>query len=111
MADTERQTFFERVYDVVAQIPPGRVTTYGHIARALGAARSARMVGWAMHGAAGTGLPAHRVVNRRGALTGALHFETPTVMRERLESEGVAFNEHDEVRLERHLWDPAVEGL
>lgn len=98
--------FFARVYEVVAAIPPGRVTTYGHIAEHLGVRSAARAVGWALNKAAGTDLPCHRVVNRRGALTGARHFETPTAMEERLRSEGVTFNEHGEVRLERHLWVP-----
>lgn len=98
--------FYERVHAVVAKIPVGRVTTYGHIARHLGAAGSARLVGYALNRMAGTNLPCHRVVNRRGALTGARHFETPTAMRERLESEGVSFGVHDEVLLEEHLWEP-----
>lgn len=98
--------FYDRVYTVVEAIPEGRVTTYGHIARHLGAAGSARLVGYALNRAVGTNLPCHRVVNRRGALTGARHFETPTVMRERLESEGVTFDERGEVLLERHLWQP-----
>ena len=101
-----RSDFFQRVWDVVAEIPPGQVTTYGHIAEHLGAKRSARVVGWAMKAAVGSGLPCHRVVNRRGALSGRLHFETPTVMEERLRSEGVAFNDDGEVRLGEHLWIP-----
>ncbi len=106
----DRSDFFQRVWDVVAEIPLGRVTTYGHIAEHLGAKRSARVVGWAMKAAAGTALPCHRVVNRRGALTGRLHFETPTVMEERLRSEGVAFTDEGEVDLERHLWIPGPPG-
>ncbi|MDX1531009.1 MAG: methylated-DNA--[protein]-cysteine S-methyltransferase [Rhodothermales bacterium] len=101
-----RSDFFERVYAVVAEIPPGRVTTYGHVAEHLGMKRSARTVGWALKAAAGTDLPCHRVVNRRGALTGRLHFETPDAMEERLRAEGVAFNDDGEVVLERHLWVP-----
>ncbi len=104
MAD---DTFFDRVWDIVAQIPHGRVTTYGHIARHLASGRSARAVGWAMKAALGTHLPCHRVLNRRGELTGARHFETPTIMRERLESEGVAFLEDGRADLQSHLWDPA----
>lgn len=102
----DRSDFFQRVWDVVAEIPHGRVTTYGHIAEHLGAKRSARVVGWAMKAAAQMPLPCHRVVNRRGALSGRLHFETPTVMEERLRSEGVAFNEEGEVDLDEHLWIP-----
>lgn len=104
MAD---DTFFDRVWAVVADIPHGHVTTYGHIARHLASGRSARAVGWAMKAAAGTPLPCHRVLNRRGELTGARHFETPTLMRERLESEGVAFREDGSVDLNAHVWDPA----
>ncbi|MEM1044065.1 MAG: methylated-DNA--[protein]-cysteine S-methyltransferase [Bacteroidota bacterium] len=102
----ERSDFFQRVWDVVAEIPTGRVTTYGYIAEHLGAKRSARVVGWAMKAAVGSGLPCHRVVNRRGALTGRLHFETPTVMEERLRSEGVAFTDEGAVDLRQHLWIP-----
>lgn len=105
MAD-DRTDFFQRVWEVVAEIPAGKVTTYGHIAEHLGAKRSARVVGWAMKAAVGSGLPCHRVVNRRGALTGRLNFETPTVMEERLRSEGVIFNDHGEVVLDAHLWTP-----
>jgi O-6-methylguanine DNA methyltransferase len=103
--------FFDRVWDVVAQIPEGRVTTYGHIARHLGMRRSARMVGHALHavgraGPLGDHLPCHRVVNRVGALTGRLKFETPTVMEERLRAEVIAFLDDGRVDLAMHLWDP-----
>lgn len=98
--------FFGRVWNVVAQIPPGRVTTYGHIARVVGAAGAARTVGWALKAAVASGLPCHRVVNRRGALTGRMHFEGPFVMEERLRSEGVTFDADGNVRLEQHLWVP-----
>lgn len=106
MPEIDRTDFFQRVWDVVAEIPLGRVTTYGHIAEHLGTRSSARVVGWAMKAAAGSGLPCHRVVNRRGALTGRMYFETPTVMEERLRSEGVTFTDEGEVDLERHLWIP-----
>lgn len=102
----ETSDFFQRVWEAVAEIPAGRVTTYGHIAEHLGARRSARMVGWALRAGLPAGLPCHRVVNRRGALTGRLNFETPTVMEERLRSEGVAFTDEGEVDLDRHLWIP-----
>lgn len=102
-----RKDFFDRVYEVVASIPFGRVTTYGHIAAYLGTRSSSRAVGWALNKAAGTELPCHRVVNRFGALTGRRHFETPTAMEEQLRSEGVTFNDDNEVVLERHLWCPA----
>ncbi|CAN5465060.1 MGMT family protein [soil metagenome] len=102
--------FFARVYDVVARVPVGRVTTYGHIARALGTARSARAVGWALRAVARSGdldgLPCHRVVNRYGALSGRQHFETPDVMEERLHAEGIAFTTEGCVDLEKHLWIP-----
>lgn len=98
--------FFARVWDVVGGIPAGKVTTYGHIARALGSAQAARTVGWALKAAAATPLPCHRVVNRRGALSGRLHFEGPHVMEERLRSEGITFDDDGCVRLDRHLWVP-----
>lgn len=100
--------FFDRVLSVVARIPYGRVTTYGHIAEHLGTRQSARAVGWALNKASGSGLPCHRVVNRHGALTGWRHFETPTVMEERLRSEGVTFTDEGEVALDRHLWRPGA---
>lgn len=101
-----QESFFQRVWDVVAQIPPGRVTTYGDIAQYLGRRGAARVVGWALNEAAGSGLPCHRVVNRNGELTGKRHFETPHVMEERLRSEGVTFVEDDRVALEQHRWVP-----
>lgn len=100
--------FFDRVWDVVAEIPAGRVTTYGHIAEHLGTRSASRAVGWALNKAVGTSLPCHRVVNRRGALSGARHFETPTAMEERLVGEGITFNEEGEVRLDQHLWVPGT---
>lgn len=105
MAD-ERSDFFERVYDVVARIPPGRVATYGDIAEHVGSRSSARTVGWALNAAVGSGLPCHRVVNRFGALTGKRHFEGPDVMEERLRSEGVAFQDDGTVDLDAHRWMP-----
>jgi O-6-methylguanine DNA methyltransferase len=102
--------FFDRVYEVVAQIPLGRVTTYGRIARHLGVGRGARAVGWALKAVAGSSdplaLPCHRVVNREGALTGRMHFETPDVMEERLRSEGVAFDDEGRVVMRDHVWEP-----
>ena len=102
--------FFDRVYRIVAEIPYGRVTTYGHVAAAAGSQGAARTVGWALNGAVASGLPCHRVVNRFGALSGARHFETPTAMEERLRSEGVAFDGEGCVRLDRHLWVPPRRG-
>lgn len=102
----EPRSFFERVWAIVAQIPCGRVTTYGDIAEALGRRGGARMVGWALNDAVGTDLPCHRVVNRNGELTGKRHFETPDAMEERLRSEGVTFVEADRVALDAHRWVP-----
>ncbi len=89
----------------------GSVTTYGHIAEALGARRSARIVGWAMNSAHTLmDVPAHRVINRNGELTGKMHFATPTLMRELLEAEGIEFI-GDAVNLTKHLWIPHVEDI
>jgi len=109
MSDSE-PPFFERVWEVVARIPPGRVTTYGDIAEHLGRRGAARIVGWALNEAVGTDLPCHRVVNRDGVLTGKRHFETPHVMEERLRSEGVTFVGPDRVALGEHRWRPGDEG-
>ena len=106
----DQDNFFERVYDVVRQIPYGKVTSYGAIARFLGAARSARMVGWAMNACHGReDVPAHRVVNRVGLLSGKHHFEGTNLMQQLLESEGVKVKENKIVNFEKHLWDPAKE--
>jgi methylated-DNA-protein-cysteine methyltransferase-like protein len=100
-------TFAARVYDIVARIPRGRVTTYGRIARAVGEPRSARMVGWALMSAVDEDdLPCHRVVNRVGLLTGGWHFGHPDVMRRLLLAEGVPFKDEYQVDLERCLWEP-----
>ena len=102
----EGESFFERVWAVVARVPPGRVTTYGDIAEHLGRRGAARTVGWALNEAVGSDLPCHRVVNRNGVLTGKRHFETPRVMEERLRSEGVAFEGPDRIALDEHRWRP-----
>ena len=107
MRDTS--AFYEQVYTLVRQIPAGRVTTYGAIARALGAPRASRGVGWALKAAARAdplALPCHRVVNRDGALTGRLHFETPTAMEERLRAEGVPFAPDSHVDMAQAFWPP-----
>lgn len=104
------ESFFALVYDIVRQIPRGRVTSYGAIAAALGAKSSARMVGWAMNNAHGMKpfVPAHRVVNRQGLLTGKMHFATPDAMQEALEKEGVKV-EGDQVQdFAQKFWDPAA---
>ena len=103
-------SFFERVYQVVRQIPYGRVTSYGAIANFLGAKRSARMVGWAMNASHNLeDVPAHRVVNRMGLLTGKHHFEGTNLMQQLLESEGIKVKENKIVNFEKHFWDPAKE--
>lgn len=104
----KKDDFFDKVYKVVAKIPYGKVTTYGAIAEACGIKSSARTVGWAINGAKETGLPCHRVVNRFGALTGKMHFGSPTLMEELLRSEGVEFDSRGCVKLEKHLWIPVV---
>lgn len=103
--------FFQLVYEVARLVPEGRVTSYGAIAKYLGAARSARMVGWAMNQAhiQDPPVPAHRVVNSRGLLTGKMHFETPFTMQERLEAEGTTVEEDQVVDFKTKFWDPAVE--
>lgn len=102
-------SFFESVYDIVRQVPPGRVTTYGAIAAALGSRLSSRMVGWAMNGSHAVlpPVPAHRVVNREGLLTGRHHFSTPDAMQEALEAEGVEVKDNEVVRFKALFWDPA----
>lgn len=108
---TTGNDFFEQVYAVVRLIPAGRVTSYGAIARYLGAARSARMVGWAMNASHSLEdpVPAHRVVNRNGMLSGKMHFEHPGAMRELLEQEGIEI-ENDKVQNFSVLfWDPQRE--
>lgn len=103
--------FFEQVYQVVRLIPYGRVTSYGAIGKYLGAARSARMVGWAMnagHRQTPT-VPAHRVVNSQGLLTGKMHFETPFTMEERLQQEGVQVRNDKVVDFKSLFWDPNLE--
>jgi methylated-DNA-protein-cysteine methyltransferase-like protein len=106
--------FFNDVYDVVRLIPPGRVTTYGAIAKYLGAARSSRMVGWAMNAShSQPDIPAHRVVNRQGMLTGKMMFAYPMQMQELLESEGVRVANDKVVEFESMFWSPEelkVEG-
>lgn len=98
--------FFDRVWDLVAEIPLGKVTTYGHIAEYLGSKSAARTVGWALKAAAEKRLPCHRVVNRYGGLSGRGSFGGPHVMEEMLRSEGVSFIEEGIVDLSKHLWIP-----
>lgn len=99
--------FNHRVYEVVARVPSGRVTTYGAIAAALGDPRKAREVGWALYAKPKeVASPAHRVINREGKLTGGWAFGSPEVQRGLLESEGVTFLPDGRVDLEKHLWRP-----
>ncbi|CAM1334443.1 MGMT family protein [Tenacibaculum aestuariivivum] len=106
---SNNQKFFERVYEVSRLIPYGRVTSYGAIARYLGAARSARMVGWAMNNSHTKNVPAHRVVNRIGLLTGKQHFEGTNLMQQLLESEGIVVVENQIQNFETVFWNPIDE--
>ena len=101
--------FFLRVFDIVRLIPEGKVTTYGHIAKSLGSARSSRMVGWAMNQSHKTdpSIPAHRVVNRKGLLSGKMHFNSPDEMQNKLEKEGILIKDNQIKNLSEVLWDPA----
>lgn len=107
MATTD--SFFERVFAVARQIPEGRVTTYGAIARAIGAARSARMVGYAMNASHNDdSVPAHRVVNRNGLLTGKFHFDGTNLMQQLLENEGIEVIDNKVVNFKELLWLPEI---
>lgn len=101
--------FFEKVYEVARQIPYGRITSYGAIAKYLGAGKSARIVGYAMNGSHGKDVPAHRVVNRKGLLTGKHHFEGTNLMQQLLENEGVEVVENQIQNFEALYWDPVKE--
>ena len=105
-----KENFFEMVYEVVKLIPSGRVTSYGSIANYLGTKGSARMVGWAMNAAHDLNdIPAHRVVNRNGLLTGKNHFEDPNKMEELLTNEGIEVKNDQIQAFNKHFWDPAIE--
>jgi methylated-DNA-protein-cysteine methyltransferase-like protein len=105
----ETLNFFDKVYEVAKQIPFGRVTSYGAIAKYLGAARSARMVGYAMNGSHGKDVPAHRVVNRKGLLTGKHHFDGTNLMQQLLESEGVIVKDNQIQNFNALFWEPIKE--
>lgn len=105
----ETLNFFDKVYTVARQIPYGRVTSYGAIAKYLGAARSARMVGYAMNGSTGKDIPAHRVVNRKGLLTGKHHFDGTNLMQQLLESEGIVVVDNQIQDFDKVFWEPGKE--
>lgn len=110
--DVHRQgTFYEDVFEVVKLVPEGRVTSYGAIAKYLGTKMSSRMVGWALKGShfSTEKIPAHRVVNRNGLLTGKAHFGTPVRMQELLEKEKVKVKDDCVVDFKKLFWDPSIE--
>ncbi len=106
------ESFFELVFEVVRQIPYGRVTSYGAVAASIGAKSSARMVGWAMNGShrVKPKVPAHRVVNRNGMLSGKFHFATPTAMENLLKKEGIKVKYDKVVDFKKLFWDPSAEA-
>lgn len=108
--EAKTYSFFEDVWAVARQIPKGRVTTYGAIANFVGTKLSARMVGWAMNGSFHTKpkVPAHRVVNRNGMLSGKMHFTTPTRMQELLKKEGIMVENNTIINFDKVFWDPAA---
>lgn len=104
MADKD---FFQKVYEVVKQIPYGKITTYGAISKKIGAPRSAQMVGYALNASAlDEDIPAHRVVNRKGLLTGKHHFQGTNLMQQLLENEGVTIKENTVQNFKEHFWEP-----
>jgi methylated-DNA-protein-cysteine methyltransferase-like protein len=105
----ETLNFFDKVYEIARLIPHGRVTSYGAIAKYLGAARSSRMVGYAMNSSGSKDVPAHRVVNRKGLLTGKHHFDGTNLMQQLLESEGITVIENQIQDFEKLYWDPSKE--
>jgi len=107
----KNEGFFQQVYEVVKLIPFGRVTSYGAIAAYLGSKGSARMVGWAMNGSHSSkdNIPAHRVVNRNGLLTGKQHFGSPNMMKDLLESEGLLVAGDQITNFKERFWDPNTE--
>ena len=111
ISTTKEYNFFEDVFEVVRKIPKGRVTSYGAIASYLGTKSSARMVGWAMNAShsASKKVPAQRVVNRNGMLTGKAHFYTPTLMEELLKKDGVDIKNDTVIDFKKRFWDPMIE--
>ena len=108
MAKKDNSNFFEKVYAIARQIPAGRITSYGAIAKCIGSPQSARMVGWAMNASHNRrDVPAHRVVNRKGLLTGKHHFEGTNLMQQLLENEGIVVIENQIQNFEEIFWDPS----
>mgnify|MGYP000873786022 CR=1 FL=1 len=108
MSKKDKSNFFEKVYAIVRQIPAGRITSYGAIAKCIGSPQSARMVGWAMNASHNrSDVPAHRVVNRKGLLTGKHHFEGTNLMQQLLENEGIVVIENQIQNFEEIFWDPS----
>lgn len=103
----EEPNFFERVYEVARKIPYGKVTSYGAIANYLGSRGSARMVGWAMNNSGNHEVPAHRVVNRNGMLSGKHHFDGTNLMQQLLENEGILVENNQVQNFEKVFWNPA----
>lgn len=107
MSEKNKDNFFEKVYEVVRQIPHGKVTSYGAIAKAIGSPQSSRMVGYAMNASHNMeDVPAHRVVNRNGVLTGKFHFDGINLMQQLLESEGVKVVDNKILDFKECFWDP-----
>ena len=101
------ESFFEKVYEMVRKIPYGRVSSYGEIAEAIGMKGSSRMVGWAMNASHNLDdVPAHRVVNRKGLLSGKHHFDGTSLMQQLLENEGIKVVENQIIDFEKHFWEP-----
>ena len=106
----KEENFFQRVYEVARQIPFGKVTSYGAIANFLGSRGSARMVGWAMNASHNMeDIPAHRVVNRKGLLSGKHHFDGTNLMQQLLENEGIVVEDNQIIDFEKHFWNPMIE--
>jgi methylated-DNA-protein-cysteine methyltransferase-like protein len=106
----EEEGFFKKVYDITKQVPFGRVTSYGAIARFLGTPRSARMVGWALNAShLDDSIPAHRVVNRNGLLTGKHHFDGSNLMQQLLENENIKVENNHIIEFKELFWDPNIE--
>jgi len=112
-SENKSDSFFKKVYEVVKLIPEGRVSSYGAIANYLGSRGSARMVGWAMNAShsAEFSIPAHRVVNRNGMLTGKHHFGSQNIMQQLLENEGIKVENDKIIDFEKYFWNPTIELL